>query len=108
MLSLVKSPLPWVTCPPPPPLLSNSKRSKKLHYSSCKAARDILLLEIGGLSLQNFSQTKYEDAFLCYLCEKLLIGICTLQEKLLIAKEDDAKRVSNLQRIKRPSESEMP
>ena len=88
--------------------VSNSKWRKKLHGSSCKAAREILSLEMGGLSLQDFSQTKYEYAFLCYLCEKLLIGISTLQEKLLIAKEDVAKKVSNLQRIKRPSESEIP
>ena len=46
--------------------------------------------------------------FFCALCEKLLIGISTLQEKLLIAKEDVAKKVSNLHRIKRPSESEIP
>ena len=31
-----------------------------------------------------------------------------MQEKLLIAKEDVAQKVSNLQRIKKPSESEIP
>ena len=80
--------------------VSNSKQRKKLHGSSCKAAREILLLEMGGLSPQDFSQTKYEYAFLCYLCEKLLIGISTLEEKLLIAKEDVAKKVSNFRGLK--------
>ncbi len=56
------------------------------------------------MSLQDFKETRDENAYLCYKCEKLL-NLLNDSRKLL---EDVAKKVSSLQRVERQSASNAP
>ena len=77
--------------------MRTSNRRKKLHGSSCKAARTVLVKELKGLSLQDFKETREVNAYLCYRCEKLLNS---LNDSRMVV-EDVARKVSGLKKVDR-------
>lgn len=52
--------------------LGASKKKKKLYGASCKAARETLLIEMKGFSLEHFVTTSDPKTFLCTHCETML------------------------------------
>ena len=77
---------------------ASSKKRKKFHGASCKKARDIIddvLNEEFRLTIWSFVETSMSTAYLCFQCEKKILSICTMKERLLSIKSELLQRLSN-------------
>ena len=64
---------------------ASSKKRKKFHGVSCKEARKIINDMINDefrVTIWSFQETSMDTAYLCYDCEKKILSIRTMEEKL--------------------------
>ena len=75
------------------------RKRKKLNGESCLKAKAILQ-ELSDVPLDFFVQTSNPDAVLCNTCEKLLLNVCKVEEKLKLFKHEVIEKLESLTHVR--------
>ena len=77
----------------------DKKRSKKLYGVSCQEARHALNIELFGMGLQDFQDTRGENSYLCKKCDSALNTIQNMQSKLSHLRSEIKNHLTSFQQI---------